>query len=197
MALIKCPECGRDGVSDSAEACPNCGFRIRTCLDNLEEMKNDSTQQITEDKALDNRTLFIRTFSVMGVLFLVLCFYGLYQESKCNGINCDEFSIKNSKYCEKHTCTTDECYGYKDAWSNVCEECHQRAMEELENDNTVDKLHDELVDKYGEDVFSDEMHMPDCNMSGCTEEGAGTYGNKWYCNKHLREMQGYGNIISN
>ena len=27
MALIKCPECGRD-VSTSAEACPHCGYPI-------------------------------------------------------------------------------------------------------------------------------------------------------------------------
>ena len=28
MALIKCPECGKENVSDSANACPNCGFNI-------------------------------------------------------------------------------------------------------------------------------------------------------------------------
>ena len=28
MALIKCPECGREKVSSKAEACPNCGFPI-------------------------------------------------------------------------------------------------------------------------------------------------------------------------
>lgn len=28
MALIKCPECGRENVSDSAEACPDCGYGI-------------------------------------------------------------------------------------------------------------------------------------------------------------------------
>lgn len=29
MALIKCPECGRENVSDSAESCPNCGYGIK------------------------------------------------------------------------------------------------------------------------------------------------------------------------
>lgn len=29
MALIKCPECGRENVSDTAEACPGCGYGIR------------------------------------------------------------------------------------------------------------------------------------------------------------------------
>ena len=28
MGLIICPECGRENVSDSAEACPNCGYEI-------------------------------------------------------------------------------------------------------------------------------------------------------------------------
>lgn len=27
MALIKCPECGK-AISDSADACPNCGYRL-------------------------------------------------------------------------------------------------------------------------------------------------------------------------
>ena len=29
MALIVCPECGRKNVSDSAEACPECGYGVR------------------------------------------------------------------------------------------------------------------------------------------------------------------------
>lgn len=29
MSLVQCPECGREQVSDTAEACPNCGFGIK------------------------------------------------------------------------------------------------------------------------------------------------------------------------
>lgn len=32
MALINCPECGREKVSDSAEACPSCGYNLREHL---------------------------------------------------------------------------------------------------------------------------------------------------------------------
>ena len=39
MALIKCPECGRD-VSDSAITCPNCGYPL----------KQDQTEKKTELK---------------------------------------------------------------------------------------------------------------------------------------------------
>ncbi len=30
MALIKCPECGREKVSDQAKACPECGFPLKS-----------------------------------------------------------------------------------------------------------------------------------------------------------------------
>lgn len=32
MALINCPECGKENVSDSADSCPNCGYAIKECL---------------------------------------------------------------------------------------------------------------------------------------------------------------------
>ena len=29
MALVKCPECGKENVSSTATACPQCGFNIQ------------------------------------------------------------------------------------------------------------------------------------------------------------------------
>lgn len=42
--LIKCPECGRESVSDSAEACPDCGYGIKAHFDKL-KMKEDIKRQ--------------------------------------------------------------------------------------------------------------------------------------------------------
>lgn len=39
MALIKCPECGRENVSDTANSCPNCGYEIKTHFVRIEEEK--------------------------------------------------------------------------------------------------------------------------------------------------------------
>lgn len=36
MALIKCPECGREKVSDSAERCPDCGYGIKAHFKEIE-----------------------------------------------------------------------------------------------------------------------------------------------------------------
>ncbi len=41
MALIKCPECGRENVSSLATACPNCGLDIKNYLQNAEQTDQD------------------------------------------------------------------------------------------------------------------------------------------------------------
>lgn len=48
MALIKCPECGKENVSDSAVSCPECGYAIKAHFEriHLEE------QKAVEEKAL-------------------------------------------------------------------------------------------------------------------------------------------------
>ena len=40
MAMVKCPECGRD-VSDRAAACPTCGFPIASSFSNVIKIKLD------------------------------------------------------------------------------------------------------------------------------------------------------------
>lgn len=47
MSLIKCPECGKENVSDSAESCPNCGFGIKAYF---EKIKREEEKQV----ALEN-----------------------------------------------------------------------------------------------------------------------------------------------
>ncbi len=51
MALIKCPECGKDNVSDSAESCPNCGYGIKEFLER-EKRKQEfqAKQALFEEK---------------------------------------------------------------------------------------------------------------------------------------------------
>lgn len=47
MALIKCPECGKDNVSDSAISCPECGYAIKEHFDKirLEEERKEQERQ--------------------------------------------------------------------------------------------------------------------------------------------------------
>ena len=59
MALVKCPECGREKVSDTAVACPDCGFGVKAYFDKIkqqeerkeQERKEQEEKQIAEDNA--------------------------------------------------------------------------------------------------------------------------------------------------
>ena len=48
MALIKCPECGKE-VSDKAVACPNCGLGIREYFEEEKQKITKIQQQIDAD----------------------------------------------------------------------------------------------------------------------------------------------------
>lgn len=52
MALINCPECGRENVSDKAEMCPNCGYGIKAHFEMIQvEMEQRRLEQV---KKLEN-----------------------------------------------------------------------------------------------------------------------------------------------
>ena len=48
MALIQCPECERNNVSDSAETCPDCGYGIKKHFEKI--AKEQETKRIEEEK---------------------------------------------------------------------------------------------------------------------------------------------------
>ena len=54
MALIKCPECGRD-VSNAAASCPFCGYPIREA--------NNKTIRIHITDAPDGGAYYVRVFN--------------------------------------------------------------------------------------------------------------------------------------
>ncbi len=54
MALIKCPECGKENVSNTAMACPYCGFAIREFFN---EKSEDQTNFYQIKSELFNKKL--------------------------------------------------------------------------------------------------------------------------------------------
>lgn len=50
MALVKCPECGRERVSDTAEACPDCGYNVRAYY---ERVKEENEKRLEEEEKTD------------------------------------------------------------------------------------------------------------------------------------------------
>lgn len=47
MALISCPKCGREDVSDSALSCPECGYNIKAHFEKLKEDEKNKKREET------------------------------------------------------------------------------------------------------------------------------------------------------
>lgn len=50
MALIKCPECGRENVSDSAEACPKCGYGVKAHFERIKQEEEEKRKKEEKEK---------------------------------------------------------------------------------------------------------------------------------------------------
>lgn len=106
MALIKCPECGRENVSDSALKCPGCGFNIR------ESMMN-TTAEYTEPKTSSNSN-YKRYIIIIGLVLVVFGIY--YFSTRCSYSGCNEKKDSGSKYCEYHRAASGDG-GYTSSYS--------------------------------------------------------------------------------
>ena len=51
MALVTCPECGREKVSDTALACPGCGYPIKEHFEKINKgkEKDDNLEQVSQE----------------------------------------------------------------------------------------------------------------------------------------------------
>lgn len=50
MALVKCPECGKENVSSTATACPQCGFNVKGYYGSLEKKEKSEKRQIIVER---------------------------------------------------------------------------------------------------------------------------------------------------
>lgn len=74
MALEKCPECGRENVSDSAESCPGCGYKIKAHFDKIKmerihkESEAKEHERMKESIKKPEKPRFSRGFLIYGVI---------------------------------------------------------------------------------------------------------------------------------
>lgn len=79
MALINCPECGRENISDSAESCPNCGFGIVDHMQFLQDKERNKAAAIAliksescerQEYKFTNKSIWITCFiiSIFGLI---------------------------------------------------------------------------------------------------------------------------------
>ena len=61
MALIRCPECGKERVSDTASNCPECGFNIMEYFQRKKDKENidDKKIYVDDNSIIDFKNEFI------------------------------------------------------------------------------------------------------------------------------------------
>ena len=76
MALIKCPECGKENVSDSAEACPHCGFGVKEYTKNKTIGKDIPNNHILEQNSTHKKSIAfnkkIVSIGFVGIIVLII-----------------------------------------------------------------------------------------------------------------------------
>ncbi len=81
MALINCPECGREKVSDNAEMCPGCGYGIKAHYARLKEEAEKEERIIELKKRIKNIPKPQKPSYNIAALFIVLTLIALIAET--------------------------------------------------------------------------------------------------------------------
>lgn len=123
MALITCPECGKENVSDSAIACPNCGFPIakhinhingnNTKIEEQEKFKQNNDNHFSAKLVDENKTILNPIELVkkkkrkpLIITILIISVIGIWAiwffSTRCAYTGCHEHKSSSSSYCEYH-----------------------------------------------------------------------------------------------
>lgn len=142
MALIKCPECGKD-ISDTLKSCIHCGFVLRKTEEKTNDdavLKSDNadkktdehsnqTKKITPKKSNSKKilTIVISTLLIMGLACLVI----LVIIPSINYNKATEF-LKNGEY-NQAVAAFDKAIGYKDSEKQILEAKYLMATKYQDN----------------------------------------------------------------
>lgn len=103
MALVKCPECGRENVSSTAKSCPGCGYNIKAYY-----ASEQQKETVSNTAASDNKINVKAIIGVAVACLVIFCIY--YFSTRCAYDGCTEKKTSNSKYCAYHSLSSS--YGY-------------------------------------------------------------------------------------
>jgi len=105
MALIKCPECGRENVSDTAKACPDCGFNIS---------KHYGTEiSLTSRNNTKTRRIIIFLSIIFAICVSISISTGLKSHNKIKSIKTQIESETKIYNREKFFATDPDNYSFK------------------------------------------------------------------------------------
>ena len=171
MALIKCPECGKE-ISERANVCPNCGFPIKEYLEN-EQKKRDDIQAENRKKKLKNVTetkhhfqFFSNTISLS--INDVIC--GLVQTY----VN---FSFEHARHTffESYKSSLPSDFEQRDL-EIILEEMYKKTVIEcVKSIEIINEFAEELIHKNGMDYSIDEWNYVPLNYGDLFDDVANDF----------------------
>lgn len=159
MAMIKCPECGRE-ISDKATTCPECGYALNSeeLEKNSDELKDNEESEInktseineeisTKKEFLGRKRIKIAAIAVGVVLVLIVAFFltGDFRDYY-NAVGL----LEDKEYQEARNEFV-KLEGYKDSDDKIMECEYQMALSFIESEEyekAIDMLKNPLVNKY-------------------------------------------------
>lgn len=82
MALIKCPECGKENVSDTAETCPECGYNIKKYV--TETMKEEARQKSDIQSTTSKKSPKIGIIIAVSLMFIIVIAFFVVKQNQRN-----------------------------------------------------------------------------------------------------------------
>lgn len=140
MALIKCPKCGKENVSDSTEACPECGHRIKKYFDEENKNVDEKNKEDKSVSAANNNNSGLGYGLIIFVIllaFLIIGFVSCVNKNDDNKtkrtweLECDWCGKEEecSLYCVQSLdgFNKDGSIKYKYDYLNFSESCYKKA----------------------------------------------------------------------
>ncbi len=149
MALIKCPECGKEKVSDTAMSCPECGFNIHNYvvkqrqLNNIQAVKN--TETVKKERNKSNKKIYTLIILLGALAVFVISFaIGYYRLSKKGGntdVN-DKINIEDNTGKKENT-SQPKKYTKKELTESIKNYIDENYSEQLSYD--IDEYDDTML----------------------------------------------------
>lgn len=89
MSLIKCPECGKENVSDTAKVCPECGFAIEKHIRTEKKLKQKQNLKQKSKETLVKSVPFFKiiamvTTAIIALYLIILLIVAISESLKPN-----------------------------------------------------------------------------------------------------------------
>ena len=200
MALVKCPECGRERVSENAEMCPNCGYGIKNHYEKIKQQEKErhlaedrekqrileaeKQRQLTKEREKKRQEMMQKYFGspikklawvlvAFAVFITVVVAIGHENAKKCSLASCSEYKKNGSNYCREHSCSVNGCVFSKSKYESYCF-THQKEILCTESDCDSKKVSGGMY-----------CSTHTCDENGCYEI---VYENN-YCYTHKKDMR--------